>query len=49
MELFHHAGDIYFMNKEYEGAIEFWKKALALDPDNELLKKKVKHKAYFYE
>ena len=48
-ELFHHAGDIYFMNKEYEGAIEFWKKALALDPDNELLKKKVKHKAYFYE
>ncbi len=48
-ELFHHAGDIYFMNKEYDEAIDFWKKALALDPDNELLKKKVKHKAYFYE
>lgn len=48
-ELFHHAGDIYFMNKEYDEAIDFWKKALALDPENELLKKKVKHKAYFYE
>ncbi len=37
------------MNKEYDEAIDFWKKALALDPENELLKKKVKHKAYFYE
>lgn len=48
-ELYHHAGDIYFMNGEPQKALEFWEKALALDPDNELLQRKVKHKTYFYE
>lgn len=47
--LYHHAGDIYFMNGEPQKALEFWEKALALDPDNELLQRKVKHKTYFYE
>lgn len=48
-ELFEHAGDIYFMNKEPDEALEFWRKALDLDPDNELLKRKVKHKTFYYK
>ena len=48
-EIYDHAGDIYFMNGEPKEAVEFWKKALELDPDNALIQKKVKHKTYFYE
>lgn len=48
-ELYEHAGDIYFMNREPAKALEMWKKALEIEPDNELLKKKVKYKTYFYE
>ena len=48
-ELYEHAGDIYFMNKEPDEALEFWRKALALDPDNDLLKRKVKHKTFYYK
>lgn len=48
-ELYQHAGDIYFMNAEPEAALDFWEKALELDPDDELLQRKVKHKTYFYE
>lgn len=48
-DLYEHFGDILFMNKDPEKALQYWKKALELDPDNELLKKKVDHKTYFYE
>jgi tetratricopeptide (TPR) repeat protein len=48
-ELFHHAGDIYFWNKDPEAALDYWKKALELEPDNALLQRKVKHKTYFYQ
>ncbi len=48
-EVYDHAGDIYFMNQLPKDALEFWKKALELDGDNELLKRKVQHKTYFYE
>lgn len=48
-ELCHHAGDIYFMNGEPKKAVEYWEKALKYNPDNELLKRKVHHKTYFYE
>ncbi len=48
-ELLHHAGDIYFMCGELQKALEFWNKAVELEPDNELLKKKVKYKTFFYE
>ncbi|MDE6098370.1 MAG: tetratricopeptide repeat protein [Muribaculaceae bacterium] len=44
-----HAGDIYFMTGEPGQALQFWKRALALDPENALIQKKVKHKTYFYE
>lgn len=47
-ELFHHYGDILFMNGEPDKAVEFWGKALELEPDNDLLKKKVEHKTFFY-
>ena len=48
-ELNNHAGDIYFMCGEPEKALEFWKSALELDPNDELLKKKVINKTFFYE
>jgi tetratricopeptide (TPR) repeat protein len=48
-ELLEHAGDIYFMTGEPEIALQFWKLALAQNEDNELLKKKVKHKTYFFK
>lgn len=48
-EIYEHAGDIYFMDGKPDEAIDFWKKALKLDPENELLQKKVKHKTFFYK
>ncbi len=48
-EFYNHLGDILFMNHNPEGALENWKKALKLEPDNELLKKKVTHKTFFFE
>ncbi len=48
-EIFDHAGDIYFMNGERQAAIDFWKRAAALDPDNELIARKVAHKTIFFE
>ncbi|MDE5954551.1 MAG: tetratricopeptide repeat protein [Duncaniella sp.] len=44
-----HAGDIHFMDGDPDGALEFWKEALKLAPDNELLERKVKHKTYFFK
>jgi tetratricopeptide (TPR) repeat protein len=48
-ELLEHAGDIYFMTGEPEVALQYWKLALSQSEDNELLKKKVKHKTYFFK
>ncbi len=48
-EFYHHYGDILFMNHMPEEALANWKKALELEPDNPLLKKKVTHKTFFFE
>lgn len=48
-EYYHHLGDILFMNHLPDEALEYWKKALELESDNELLKKKVSHKTFFFE
>ncbi|MCM1484562.1 MAG: tetratricopeptide repeat protein [Muribaculaceae bacterium] len=48
-DLYDHAGDIYFMDGDPESALDFWEKALKLDPDNQMLKRKVKHKTFFYK
>lgn len=48
-ELYQHMGDIYFMCGEPEQALEYWKSAATLDPDDELLQRKIKHKTYFYK
>lgn len=48
-ELYEHAGDIYFMDAKPDQAVVFWQKALKLDPNNTLLKRKVKHKTFFYK
>ena len=44
-----HAGDIYFINREVQKAVEFWQRALKLDPDNELLPKKIKQRTPFVD
>lgn len=49
VEIYDHAGDIYFMVHEPTKAVEYWKEALKLDPDNELIKKKVKQRNCFPE
>lgn len=46
-EVYDHAGDIYFMVGEPAQALEFWKKALLIEPENRRIKKKVDHKTYF--
>lgn len=48
-EIYSHAGDIYYMNGRPDRAVELWRKALELEPDNELLRRKVEAKAYYYE
>lgn len=48
-EYYHHFGDILFMNHMPAEALENWRKALELEPDNALLKKKVDHKTFFFE
>ena len=34
------------MNLDPDRALEFWKEALKLDPENELLKRKIEQKTY---
>lgn len=46
-ELHDHAGDIAFMNQDYDRAVAEWRKALELEPDNELIAKKVKYRTFF--
>lgn len=48
-ELYSHYGDILFMNRMVDEALDYWKKALELEPDNELLQRKVKHKTFFFK
>lgn len=48
-ELYSHYGDILFMLGELDEAVDNWKKALELDPDNQLLMKKVRHRTFFYD
>ena len=45
--LLEHYGDILWFNEEHEAAVEQWTKALELEPDNELLQRKVKNKTYY--
>lgn len=41
-----HAGDIYMMAGDADGAIKLWQQALAQDPGNKLLARKIKRKKY---
>ena len=41
-----HAGDIYAMAGDVDGAIGLWQKALSADPTNKLLARKIKRKKY---
>jgi len=44
-----HAGHIYFMTGDRKQAIAFWRAAHALEPDNELIGRKVAQKTIFFE
>ena len=48
-EVLEHAGDIYFMSGFPEQALKFWEQALELNPDKELLQRKVKNKTFYYK
>ena len=48
-ELYEHYGDALFMNGHHEEAVTNWIKALELNPDSELLKRKVEHKTFFFK
>lgn len=48
-DVYDHAGDIYFWNHDLEKAVFYWKKALELDPDNKLIKKKVRERTFYFE
>lgn len=48
-DMYSHYGDMLFMAGRPAEALEQWKKALLLEPGNELLIKKVKHETFFYE
>lgn len=41
-ELYEHAGDIFFTAGDKDEAVEFWQLALEVEPDNAVLKRKVK-------
>ncbi len=45
--LLEHYGDILWFNDERDAAVEQWQKALEMEPDNELLQRKVKDKTYY--
>ena len=44
-----HYGDILFMNGQPEKALEWWEKALKLDPERDVLKRTVENKTYFFK
>lgn len=48
-EILEHYGDILFMNGQFEKAVANWEKALELDPESDILQRKVKYKTYFIE
>lgn len=41
-----HAGDIYFENNDVKSAVEYWEKAAASAPNNQLLMRKIKQRKY---
>lgn len=48
-EIYEHYGDILFMLGKPAEALTYWKKALELAPDKDILKRKVKNETFFYK
>ncbi len=48
-EIIEHYGDILFMNGHFDEAVERWEEALKLNPESEILQRKVKNRTYFNE
>lgn len=49
VEILSHMGDILFMAGKPDEALEYWRRALDASPDDELLRRKVTHKTFFYK
>ena len=45
-DVIEHAGDIYFMSGDVEGALMYWKKALEMGAESNTLKQKIMQKKY---
>lgn len=48
-EIYEHYGDILFMLGKPAEALTYWKKALELAPDKDILQRKVKNETFFYK
>lgn len=48
-DLYEHYGDILFMTGDPDKALENWTKALKINPNSDILNRKVKFKTYFYK
>lgn len=48
-ELWEHYGDILFMSGNPDKAVECWEKAQKINPNSDVLNRKVKNKTYFYK
>ena len=48
-EIIEHYGDILFMNGRFDEAVENWERALELNPESEILRRKVENRTYFNE
>lgn len=46
VEIYDHAGDIYFMNGQTDRAVELWRKALEYEPDSAKILLKVRQRHY---
>ena len=46
-DILDHYGDILYMNGDTDEAVKQWEKALELEPDKELIKRKVEDKTYY--
>lgn len=42
-DIYDHAGDIYYKDGDTAKALEYWQKALDIDPDNNTIRLKIKH------
>ena len=45
--LYDHAGDIYWHLNQTDEAVDYWRQALKMEPDSQLIRKKVTNRKYY--